>query len=92
MQGQAGLPQRLVDVAIHSIQSARRLLENPALGDQDPGHVVADNKARGLDLGIDEELAQRGCLSSVVEGYGNNLVGDVTPRSALPTGQLTTAC
>ena len=92
MQGQAGLPQRLVDVAIHSIQSARRLLENPALGDQDPGNVVADNKARGLDLGIDEEVAQRGCLSSVVEGYGNNLAGDVTPRSALPTGQLTTAC
>lgn len=44
----------------------------------------ADNKAPGIDLGIDEEWAGRGSLNSIIEGYGRNLIQPAVMLAFVP--------
>ena len=48
----------------------------------------ADNKAPGIDLGIDEEWAERGSLNSIIEGYGRNPLQPAVILAFVPMGPV----
>ena len=48
----------------------------------------ADNKAPGLDLEIDDELARRNSLSTVIDGYGRNLIEPTVMLNFAPMGPV----